>query len=479
MRLRTCLTLLALAVALFVTTAASAAPYYYLTDLGDINGANYTQAEGINNNGDVVGRAKSAASNSYYEAFLYTSGEMYSIGYFDKAPLSSNVSYGYAINDSGQIAGYSKTYKSDKTHAFRYEGWTVDGTGNLVGGVMNDLGQLTIVEGGVTKTSTYTQGIGINEAGHAVGFGSIGYTRGWYTSGPGDAMVPIGSFGDTPTSAAHDINNSGQITGYSHAYVEGQNRSHAFIKNPGDDMQDLGTLGGLSGTCGFAINDNSQVAGKSTLATEDGGYTQAFLWSESTGMIPIGTLGTGTTSEASGINDNGDVVGKSTTVGGSTTRAFLYTDGDIYNLDNRIDPSLGWTLSKATDINENGQICGYGSNGTSSKASFILTEALPGDADLDGTVDLADLTQLLTFYNQSVTDDVNGWMKGDFDGNSEVELADLTNLLTFYNQGVLDPMAVELLSAHGFTVTVPEPSTIVMLILALAGLLAYARGKRS
>src|SRR5581483_1734643 len=57
--------------------AASAAPLYTLTGLGSLGG-NASEAWGINDNGQVVGRAFTP-DNSYY-AFLYSNGQMQNLG---------------------------------------------------------------------------------------------------------------------------------------------------------------------------------------------------------------------------------------------------------------------------------------------------------------------------------------------------------------------------------------------------------------
>ena len=57
---------------------------------------------------------------------------------------------------------------------------------------------------------------------------------------------------------------------------------------------------------------------------------------------------------------------------------------------------------------------------------------LPGDADLDGTVNIEDLTILLTNYGKSGM----SWSQGNFDGDPTVDLEDLTILLTHFGMSV-------------------------------------------
>ena len=87
---------------------------------------------------------------------------------------------------------------------------------------------------------------------------------------------------------------------------------------------------------------------------------------------------------------------------------------------------------------------------------------LKGDADLNGTVNGADLTTVLSNYNKTG----EYWYQGDFDRNGTVNGADLTTVLSNYNQHV------------SLGAAVPEPSTLLLAAAGLVGLLAYAWRKR-
>jgi hypothetical protein len=81
----------------------------------------------------------------------------------------------------------------------------------------------------------------------------------------------------------------------------------------------------------------------------------------------------------------------------------------------------------------------------------------PGDANLDGKVDVGDLSILLANYDRTGAT----WGQGDFTGDGAVNVSDLSILLTNY-----DKTASAGLSA------VPEPSMLVL--VALGGVLACA-----
>ena len=104
-------------------------------------------------------------------------------------------------------------------------------------------------------------------------------------------------------------------------------------------------------------------------------------------------------------------------------------------------------------------VLGLYDNGSS---QITVTLALSGDADLNGTVNGADLNTVLSNYNKTG----EYWYQGDFDRNGTVNGADLNTVLSNYNQ------------VFSSTAAVPEPSTLLLAFAGLVGLLAYAWRKR-
>jgi hypothetical protein len=51
-----------------------------------------------------------------------------------------------------------------------------------------------------------------------------------------------------------------------------------------------------------------------------------------------------------------------------------------------------------------------------------LKQSLTGDANFDGTVDIRDLSKVLTNYDRTGM----AWADGDFDANGTVDIQDLT-----------------------------------------------------
>ena len=71
--------------------------------------------------------------------------------------------------------------------------------------------------------------------------------------------------------------------------------------------------------------------------------------------------------------------------------------------------------------------------------TIVAAEALPGDANLDGTVDINDLTIVLSHFGQSVG--AYGWSSGDFTGDGVVDINDLTIVLSNFGQSLTAPPA--------------------------------------
>jgi probable HAF family extracellular repeat protein len=445
MRSRTAILVLALSLA---AADAWGISQYAVTDLGTFGG-DYTYAlpMAINNAGQVVGWCSKPGYVDEH-AFLWNHGTMTDLGTFG-GPYSGAT----GINSQGQVVGSAQPPSPQWYHSFFYDGKMHDlgtfGGPNSVGGGesdaedINDHGVLTgqylpNVPSAPWHAFTYDTNTGV--------FQDLG------DLGAGD-------------SRPHAINNSGQVVGYATPGT-GDGYSHAFLYSNGT-MQDLGVLPGMYRSQANDINDNGDVVGSSDPVSGQGNY-HGFLYSNGT-MHDLGTLPGFNGTQATGLNIHGQVVGAAGySTDASQIHAFIYDGGTLADLNKQTLNLGGWTLNVAEKINDSGVIVGYGqlqgiTNGSfGSVRAFLLTPTLPGDANLDGTVDLNDLTNVLINYSQ--TGVVNGWNLGDFNGDGRVDINDLTIVLTSYGQS---------LGSFPDVAAVAEPSAFVLLGIGAVGLFSF------
>jgi len=325
--------LCAVFIAIHMAPSARADVQYTVTNLGALPGDTESWPTAINNLGQVVGY--SAVPGLNYNAWLYSNGSMTSLG--NPAYPGSKA---LALNNVGQVVGTSSGP-------------------NLGGAFVSSAGNMQYIGNGLVPT-------GINDSGTIVGSYFVNADiRGFvYTNGI------IQDFGTLPggvSASANAINDAGQIAGES----GGGGVTHAVLYSNGV-MQDLGTLSGGSSSGGYAINNLGDVAGSSRTPLL-GGIDHAFLYTQSAGMIDIGQSLGNTATFAYGVNDSDLVVGYINGNGGN--RAFLYSGGVLYNLNDLIDPSSEVLLDRAIGINDAGQIIAQGAtaqdpNGT---YAFLLT----------------------------------------------------------------------------------------------------------
>ena len=148
--------------------------------------------------------------------------------------------------------------------------------------------------------------------------------------------------------------------------------SHAWLWQDGR-VTDLGNLGGdgqFGGNHACAINNRGQVVGHSDL-TGDTTF-HAYLWTREAGMRDLGTLPGDFASLAIGINDRGEVVGASLAANFSS-RAILWQNGAMTDLNTLIPASSGLYLLLAESVNSSGEIVGTGVTKTGEVHGFLAT----------------------------------------------------------------------------------------------------------
>jgi probable HAF family extracellular repeat protein len=154
--------------------------------------------------------------------------------------------------------------------------------------------------------------------------------------------------------------------------------SHRVGAQGSGTYTDLGTLGGTR-TLPIGMNDLGDVVGQSSLAGDTAFLP--FVWSGGV-MQPLPLLPGHTTGHARAINNVGQSVGLSSPPGFSffTTRAVRWDNGVVTDLNTAATAAAGWVLlSAAFDINDAGQIVGYGFKAGNVQRAFLLDNGVATD----------------------------------------------------------------------------------------------------
>jgi probable HAF family extracellular repeat protein len=182
--------------------------------------------------------------------------------------------------------------------------------------------------------------------------------------------------GDTE-GVAFTINNSGQIVGTSGTCTT-LNPIWLFYLLPAHALLwdhrkkvDLGSLGGSYGNMAIFINNGGQVVGLSDLAGDT--TSHGFLWTKDTGMKDLGTYPGDIGSAAISINDLGVIVGLSIIDTKGDSRAVVWRNGTLTDLNTLVQANAQLYLITACAINNAGEISGLGVTSTGEIHTYLAT----------------------------------------------------------------------------------------------------------
>jgi len=337
------------------------AQQYTITDLGLGN------ATGINASGQVSGSRQFSPG--------VTSGFIYTPGTNSYVNLGTSF-FPRAINDLGQVCGNSGNDVLFYDGTFHDVGVPLGGTSPCKAYNLNNAGEITGqvgIGGGVVHGFLYNPANPSNN----------GYTDLGTLSGV-----------STDTCYGSSINTAGQVEGDS--TVTGGN-THAYIWTNGV-MKDLGTFGGPDSS-GIHVNDLAHATG--TAQTSASGTTPAtwishiFFW-DGTTLHDCGALAGDSYANAGGMNNHDVIVGLSilnAAASNTASRAVIYQNGTLANLNTLITPSSGFTLVGGTGINDSGLICANALDSGGQQHALLLTPIATPEPAMLG---LAGVTALAT-----------------------------------------------------------------------------------
>ena len=363
---------------------------YEIIDLGTLGGLT-ANALAVNESGVVVGEADVPSGTRH--AFRWESGSMIDLGEDLPPPWSS----GQAASNSNQILvqnGEGTLFLWTDGH---FEQICTPQTCNFIRAIaINDSGQVLATRNGVSFLWDDNKVIDI------------------------DSLLGISTI---------TLNNFGSFGGATQVVT---NQYHAAIATY-DTVQTLGTLGGLESYVSD-INDFGQAIGGSERAPGGDRFYWGFLWTNDQ-MIDLSLLLLGANGFQVGsprsINNCGEIIGS-----GNyqemvfANSGFIYQHGNaLRDLFDLIPAEAKWYLLNPNDINDHGDIVGYGFYDGDFGPYQGLTRAflarpIPGDLNTDGNVDLKDFGHLQNAFTGEYPPPGGRCLRADADRDNDVDLAD-------------------------------------------------------
>ncbi len=424
-------------ICMVLSVSSSFAIQYSIIDLGTLDGESASHAYAINEDGVVVGDYNG-------RAFKWEDGV---ISELIDTNTNTTMLYARGVNDSGQIVGQNYLYDS---------------------GTLTDLG------------ADYCA-IDINNSGDIVGF-TYGTNRQYFIKedsniirwgGPAENFdIAINENGQIAATTLLD-NNKSTATYYENntqTNLNDSNPSYRMRASLTYDINDSGTIVGLYH--GSNYPDYPDTSNKE-------GILAAVKWEDGV-MTVISTQ----TSEAKAINNNGQIVG-------DMDSRFVENDGGFYwsadtgftDLGSLIVDNPGWVIDEVNDINDQGQIVGYGLNPDNELHGFLLTPVIEWqyieDAQQTYELELSE-TQIDNLYglweagkNDEDPDpiEIDGYEWSYFDETyPDKSYGDVWSddeyLYIYLGSGLKTPIRTSMNS-------VPEPLSIFLLLSAMATMFIY------
>jgi len=334
------LALLALALGA-VPPQAQEQPQYEVIDLGTLGGER-SEANAINDNGHVVGSAETGATGEDGErirhAFLWAPYD----GMRDLGTLGGPMSTAHDLNNRGVVVGSASGDDSEhvsRQHAFRWSAAT-------------GMAPLVAVRGSDSNWDSFAYAI--NDRGLIVGSWDFGSHEQKATLWKGGRKRILGSHGYH--GRANDINEAGYVVGGGESSRVDNYRAFLWYQGRARHPMRNDPRTRACDSTGFGINNRGELVGEAC--------GNAVLWWRDR-LVFLVTRPGDRASRANAINERGRIVGGASNHAQSAReeamqRAVLWEANAAHDLNALIPAGSGWELQEATDINESGQIVGYG-----------------------------------------------------------------------------------------------------------------------
>jgi probable HAF family extracellular repeat protein len=388
-RILTCMTAIALLVAVWVPLRLAAQSNYNVVELGE-RGGTAGGANGINDRGWISG-TDNLSGDLTTVATLWLNGQTIPLGNLGGSnsavawPVKSNNGVIVGISETGDFPPFGEFFSCYPFFA------TGVPSGQVCKGFRWQNRQMTALQpfpGGYSSYAT-----GVNNQGQVVGWAENGVhdptcntffqilqfrAAIWQPNGTMQELPPLP--GDS-TSAAVAINDLGQVVGISGdcgVAVGSVSARHAVLWRNGVPI-DLGNIGGDAWNTPTAINNQGTIVGFANTAPGTARTYEAFIWTQAGGMKSLGKLPGDIRSAAFGINENGQIVGDSSN--GVFPQAVLWQNNKLYNMNSLVASGSPFLLLVGGDIDQQGHIVGelFDFN-TGDAPGFIATPVLPGAA---------------------------------------------------------------------------------------------------
>ncbi|PWN06907.1 hypothetical protein [Rhodohalobacter mucosus] len=268
----------------------------------------------INNQGEIAGEMVSEQLVYEDEYGSYYDYEFYGFVWDHSHNIREITRNGWSsgINDMGLVVGLDYTitnraYKWDEERGLRglgtYSGFS-SGRPNAVNNAGEVVGSI-LVSSDASPEMSGNALAGAEEKFSADRLLKATNTRGVYDPAHVAEMLVQGTFSAESFPWGETAAGAEQSFSQNDLYGSASSQSEAFLWSEDDGVTRLGTLGGDWSTA-WDINDYGQIAGYSSVAP---GVSRAFLWSEEFGMMEL--PGYGGNSLARAVNDRGEVIGYS------------------------------------------------------------------------------------------------------------------------------------------------------------------------